>query len=853
MALPSGTELGPYKILSTLGAGGMGEVYRARDERLAREVAIKVLPSGLAHDPERMRRFEHEARAVGTLNHPHILAVYDTGRHHGSPYVVSELLEGQTLRERMAGGALPLRKAIEIAVQIARGLAAAHEKGIVHRDLKPENVFVTNDGLVKILDFGLAKLMQVEAGDKSESPTQTRHTDPGTVLGTAGYMSPEQVRGAPVDHRSDIFSFGAILYEMLTGKRAFTKETSAETMTAILREDPPQLTATNPALPPALERIVVHCLEKHPQERFASARDVAFDLESLSDKSGPATARALAGVARPGRRALLTAGGLATLAAAAVAFWVGQRTSDHPQPKYQQLSFGHGHVFRARFSSDGGSVLYSARWNGAPARIFSLRLDLQIEQPLGFEGLLVGVAVGDLAFLRSDGTLLRAPLVGGGVREVAKDVDLADWSSDGTRFAIARRAGAKYTLEYPIGTILHDTAGAFDEIRISPDGARVAFTMSPSAGVVGGWIGTADATGVKRLTKDPLLIPTSLAWSPDGREVWFTATAGGRKDFSIYAVSPSGSLREMLRTGYSPELQATFRDGRALLSLGQSRQEIAGLAPGASVERNLSLRGLSQSWDLAEDGRRYLIGDEVDGGGTASAFLGHLDGSPPVRLGEGRPNSISPDGRSVLAWKNSAEGIGTGLAVLPTGAGEPRDVPRGTLRSYLDARYLPDGRRLLLSASEQDKPRRLFVQDLPDGVPKPITPEGVFTEYPFTTPDGAWVPAGSDYNVAPYLLYPIAGGEPRPIHGLEKGDQPIRFSADGGRLFIRYGQRDRTKARIALLDLATGRKQPWRVLSPADPAGVAAITYAYVTPDGRAYVYDYTRTLSDLFLVEGLR
>jgi Tol biopolymer transport system component len=357
---------------------------------------------------------------------------------------------------------------------------------------------------------------------------------------------------------------------------------------------------------------------------------------------------------------------------------------------------------------------------------------------------------------------------------------------------------------------------------------------------------------VKRLTKGALLIPVSLVWSPDGKEIWFTATAAGRNDFSVYAVSPSGSLREMLRTGYVPELQATFGDGRVLLSLGQFRMEVAGLAPGESVERNLSLRGRSQSGDLAEDGRRYVISDEVDSSGE-SAFVGHMDGTPLVRLGEGSPNSISPDGRSVLAWKNSAEGRRTGLAELPTGAGEPRDLPRGTVRSYLDARFLPDGRHLLLSASEQDKPRRLFVQDLPDGVPKPITPEGVFTEYAFTTPDGAWVPAGTDYEASPYLLYPINGGEPRPIPGLEKGDQPIRFSADGRRLFVRYGRQDLTKARIALLDLTTGRKQPWKVLSPADPAGVHFISHPYVTPDGRAYVYNYYRLLSDLFLVEGLK
>ena len=243
MALQPGTKLGPYSILSPLGAGGMGEVYRARDPRLQRDVAVKVLPPEFSQDPERLRRFEQEARSASALNHPHILAVYDLGTHDGAPFLVSELLEGESLRERLRAGALPVRKAVEIAAQIARGLAAAHEKGIVHRDLKPENVFLTKDGRVKILDFGLAKLIHPETSQSklAAAPTQGASTDAGMVLGTVGYMSPEQVRGLPADFRSDIFALGAILYEMLAGKRAFQRDSAADTMSAILRDDPPDL------------------------------------------------------------------------------------------------------------------------------------------------------------------------------------------------------------------------------------------------------------------------------------------------------------------------------------------------------------------------------------------------------------------------------------------------------------------------------------------------------------------------------------------------------------------------------------------------------------------------------------
>ena len=288
MSLISGTKLGPYEIVAPVGAGGMGEVYRARDSRLERDVAVKVLPASFSSDADRLRRFEQEARAVAALNHPNILAIYDIGTHDGAPYLVSELLEGETLRDRLGGGALPPRKVVDYAVQIANGLAAAHEKGIVHRDLKPENLFITKDGRVKILDFGLAKLARPEEGPGGEStaPTTPTMTDPGVVLGTVGYMSPEQVRGKPADQRSDIFALGAILYEMLSGQRAFHRESSVETMSAILKEEPPELSAINRNISPALERVVSHCLEKSPEQRFQSARDLAFNLGAVSGISG---------------------------------------------------------------------------------------------------------------------------------------------------------------------------------------------------------------------------------------------------------------------------------------------------------------------------------------------------------------------------------------------------------------------------------------------------------------------------------------------------------------------------------------------------------------------------------------
>src|SRR6266542_177589 len=291
MSIAAATRLGPYEIIAPVGAGGMGEVYRARDTRLGRDVAVKVLPSSYADNKERLQRFEQEACAAGALNHPNILIVHDIGSHDDAPYVVSELLEGETLRQRTTGAALAQRRVVDYALQIAHGLAAAHDKGIVHRDLKPENLFVTKDGRIKILDFGLAKLTGAADSGQSQSdiPTRRVDTDPGKVMGTVGYMSPEQVRGRPADHLSDIFSLGAILYEMLAGKRAFRVESAVETMNAILKEDPLELSQTNQNIAPALERVVDHCLEKNPEERFQSARDLAFALEALSGSTSVST------------------------------------------------------------------------------------------------------------------------------------------------------------------------------------------------------------------------------------------------------------------------------------------------------------------------------------------------------------------------------------------------------------------------------------------------------------------------------------------------------------------------------------------------------------------------------------
>ena len=381
MALSPGTRLGVYEIVGPLGSGGMGEVYEARDSSLRRDVAIKLLPATFARDPDRLRRFTKEAQACAALNHPNILSIFQVDELNGEPYIVSEFLEGQTLRDATRDGPLPVRRAIDNGIQIARGLAAAHCKGIIHRDLKPENIFVTKDGRVKILDFGLAKL--AERDDPADSPTLTAGTEAGAVLGTAGYMSPEQVRGESIDQRSDIFSFGVVLYEMMAGRRAFLRKTGAETMAAILKEDPPPPDAAR-ELSPTLSRILQHCLEKEPAARFQSAQDLAFALESLSGLSPNQTK--MSATAQPGPRwrkhPALAASLLGALALGAL---LHARFTHSSNPQWNQLTFSKGMISTARFAPDGQTVVYSAAWNGRPFEIYATRPESPESRSLGLQ------------------------------------------------------------------------------------------------------------------------------------------------------------------------------------------------------------------------------------------------------------------------------------------------------------------------------------------------------------------------------------------------------------------------------------------------------------------------------------
>jgi Tol biopolymer transport system component len=859
MSLVTGVRLGPYEIVAPIGAGGMGEVYRARDERIGRDVAVKVLPAEFAADSDRLSRFELEARAAGQLNHPNILTVFDVGTHEGAPYIVTELLEGETLRERLRSGGPPNRKAVEIAVQIAHGLAAAHEKGIVHRDLKPENLFVTTDGHVKILDFGLAKLRPgARLTGREPAPTVVGGTEPGFVMGTVAYMSPEQVRGEGVDHRSDIFSLGVVLYEMLSGAKAFHRDSAVETMNAILKEEPPELTTLDPKAPAGLARVVQHCLEKHPGDRFQSARDLAFDLQALTAPSGSIGARAVALPERKRRIRLVAAGAaLLFIAFVAGAFFVGRNVglSASPSlPTFQQITFRPQAIFKARFAPDGQTVVYSAATEGNVPELFMLRPEYPEPQPLGLPQthLLAISSQGELAVITNArivgwrscvGTLARVPLGGAGPRAIAEHVSDADWSPDGTELAVIR-TGARDRLEYPIGTVLLELSGALSHVRVSPRGDRLALFEHPSHSDDRGWVVTVDRTGKRTVLAGEYKSLEGLAWSPTGEEVFFTAgSAGGYGSYVAYAVDLAGRTRVAVRSAGGVGVHDVSRAGRWLVTRDERAIGIRARAPGASAERDLSF--LDGSWDpiLSPDGRTVLF-TEVSApvGGNYSFYMRGTDGSPVVRLGDGKAQDISPDGRCILAITQAP----LQLVIYPTGTGEKRTLERGSLVGYRFATWFPDGQHILVCGTEEGKAPGCYAQDVSGGVPRPVTPEG---ERGLVSPDGrhvvVWTPGDAP------AIYGVDGSGPEAVPSTSWDDVPIRWSADGRSLMLM--PYEKTHGRIERVDLSSGKRELVLEFSPFERSGVLFVGAGSVADDPTVYAYQYFRLRSTLFLVEGAR
>jgi Tol biopolymer transport system component len=852
MTIEAGTRIGPYEVVAPIGSGGMGEVYRARDTRLGRDVAVKVLPPVFARDPMRLQRFDQEARAVAALSHPNILSVHDVGTHDGTPYLVTELLDGQSLRDRLEGGRPSPRRAAEIALEVARGLAAAHERGIVHRDLKPANVFITRDGRVKILDFGLAKELELEGAAEGDTMS-TPHTMPGAVIGTMGYMSPEQVRGEPADPRSDIFSFGALYYEMLMGRSPFRRETAPETMTAILREEPDELSSTIEHLSPAVDRIVRRCLEKMPERRFQSASDLAFAIQSLSEPSGAAPP--FVSPVRRRRWAPLAGMAGAVLLAASVGYLAAPRgKAAHEDPRFAQLTFRRGYVRTARFTPDGQTVVYGGMWDGRPMRVFTGRTDSLAASSLGIgDADLLAVSSGaELAVAMNrtfpvtwvpTGTLARVPLLGGTPREVLDTVTDADWAPDGSALAVSRRVGGHFQLEYPIGKVLYENSGYIDYVRFSRDGKRIAFMDHPLFGDDRGSVGVTDLEGHVRKLTDEWPTQQGLAWSPDGREVWFTA-AGDQGTSALRAVDLDGHGRVLLRSFHRLKLQDVSPTGRVLVCTEDITSDIIAGGIGEGEGPNLSSFKWSALMDLSADGRTVAI-DEFNAGTAIvySIFLRHTDGSPPVNLAEGAVRGLSPDGRWVMAI---TPGVPDSLRLIPTGAGEPVPLPGAGLVDQNGA-WFPDSKRVLRLAARAGEGVRTWVQDVAARTPPvAITDENTIGQ--IVSPDGTAILARK--SGAGYVIIPVKGGEAQAVPAVAADESVAQWLNDGRSLLVyRSGA---VKAEVDKVDILTGKRSHWVDIAPADATGVLAVRSIYFTRDGKRYAYEVRRVFADLFAVDGL-
>jgi Tol biopolymer transport system component/predicted Ser/Thr protein kinase len=870
-----GRTISHYRVLGKLGGGGMGVVFKAEDTKLGRIVALKFLPEEVSRDQQALLRFQREARAASALNHPHICTIYEVGEDQGENFIAMEFLEGETLKHRIEGKPLKLDQILDLGIQIADALDAAHSKGIVHRDIKPANIFVSPRGQAKVLDFGLAKLVaepRHAAVGVSAAPTVGTHlTSPGSAVGTVAYMSPEQARGEELDARSDLFSFGVVLYEMATGKQAFSGTTSAVIFHAILEKIPASVRALNPNLPPKLDEIVGKLLEKDLEMRYQTAAELRADLKRLKRDSDSSRAAAVATesgtvvaaaapVARPraaaGRWAL-SAGAVVALALVAGAFVVGRRMSETPPPLYHLLTYRRGTIRMARFAPDGQTIVYSAAWEGKPTDVFTTRVGSPESRSLGVPGAeILGISsTGELALsldsrqiknMVFNGTLARMPLVGGAPRQMLEDVNWADWSPDGNSMAVVRNLGGKDRLEYPIGKTLYETSGWISHPRISRRGDQVAFIDHPVQGDTIGSIAVVDTSGIKKnLTKDAPGGAMGLAWSPSGDEIWYTAATVGI-DRALYAVTPSGRQRLVARVPADLSIQDTWRDGTVLLGRDNWRRGIIAKAPGQETEHDLTWLDWSYPASLSADGKSLLFREEGEAGGsTYAVYIRNTDGSAAVRLGDGSSLALSPDGKWALSTRGDRP---TDLFLVPTGPGEAKLLSQGTI-NHSAAVWFPEGGKFLFSGAEPGKGARLYVQDVQGGQPHPVTPEGINVLYFALSRDGKTVAAAAADEKS--YLYPIGGGSPRPIPGMAAGEVPIVWGADGNTLFVyRPGE---LPAKVYRLDLTTGQRKLWHELMPPDPAGVEYVGPILPTPDGKAYVYGYRRLLSDLYLVEGLK
>jgi eukaryotic-like serine/threonine-protein kinase len=856
-----GKSLRSYRIEAKLGAGGMGVVYKAVDTRLGRTVAIKILSTTVSN-ADRERRFVQEAKTASSLNHPNIVTIYDidTQEVDGNPiqYIAMEYVAGDTLDQLIARKALRVRDVLKYAVQMADALAAAHAAGVVHRDLKPANVIVSQQGLVKILDFGLAKL---SAPAEADAFAETLHgegtpiTEIGTILGTVAYMSPEQAESKEVDARSDIFSFGSVLYEMSTGQRAFSGGSKLSSLSAVLYKDPLPASQTVPEIPPELDRIIARCLKKDPERRWQTMADVKVALEELRDemdssKTGAMSAAPVARKPLPGSRwtaVKLLAGIVLGLALGLVSGISYEQKFFRPEPpSFQRLTFRRGDVTSAKFAP-GENVVYSAEWDGTPSTLFAAQPGNREARPLELPSARV-LAIsprGEMAILLGGedvGTLARVPFGGGAPREILEGVSGADWGPDGESLTVVRALNGHFRLEYPVGTVLYETESRPPLMpRVSTDGKLVAFfDFDPEVGDYG--LCVVGPNRPRQVLSRGWRSIGALNWSPDNREVWFSGGQPG-SDPALYAVTLSGAQRLISQTGGMIVMQDVARDGRVLLSTVNSRLGILYFPPNGAAPRDLAWLDSSLLYELSNDAQSLLFVELSNGQGRNSAiYLRKADGSAAVRLGYGNRPSLSPDGKWVACIHHDVDR--SGLMLLPTGPGESK-FPKIEGIHFDGVEWFPDNKRILFTGNQTGRPTRSWMYDPEQNKFTPLTAEG--TRGTRVSPDGQSFITVDAHKL---LLSPLGGGPSKAIIDLQPGESAVRWSPDGRYLYLQ--QREPASIRISRLEVATRRKEPWMVVRVPEP-GAQFFGQLALSADGKTCATTFQRDLANLFLVKGLK
>jgi Tol biopolymer transport system component/predicted Ser/Thr protein kinase len=860
--------------MTPLGAGGMGEVYRAKDTRLGRDVAIKVLPARFSSSPELRERFEREARAISSLNHARICTLHDVGHQDGVDFLVMEYLEGESLAEKLLKGALPLRDTLRIGMEVCEALDVAHRAGIVHRDLKPANIMLTKSG-AKLMDFGLAKASAASGGANRTAPLLSAAetisgpspisplTGAGQVIGTIQYMSPEQIEGKEADARSDVFALGAVFYEMATGRRPFEGKSQISVASAILEKDPAPIRQLQPLTPPAFERVVSTCLQKNPEERFQSARDIRLELQWIAENPIAETKPGQAPAANRSLSLLPWALAGALAIATSTGAWLYHRNVGSAAiPTYKQLTFERGFVYAARFAPDGRSVVYSASWDGQPLQIYSTDPGSPESRALNLlnstlfaasaKDLAISIGCRDRYIGDCQGTLALVPISGGAPRELAEEVVAADWTSDGSEMAIVRHTEGKYRVEYPRGKVIYESHKPLGFVRIAPDGKSLAIAQSVGEWGDAGRLFVLDANG-KQITHSQMYVSLEgVAWPPSGEEVWLAGTTDAGWADAIYALRMNGQERIVLRLPGMVRLHDISRDGAALLSKDLWRSDIMYRGASDKSERSLSWLDYAQLRDITDDGNMVSIADWGQAAGASGlAFVRKTDGSAAVKLGAWDEPVLSPDGTRVLAVEGVT--VGTGKpSVVPIGVGEIQKFEVAEIQNVQSMGWMPDGKSFYYGADDGHG-FRMYLQDLAGGKPRAVTPVITVKSYYFEThlvsPDGKFLFARDTSGKA--KLYPVAGGEPQDLAGLMPEDVWMTWTKDGREAYVFHDEK--TSATVYRLDVTSGKRQLVAKVAPVDPAGVTSISNVLYTPDGKAYAYSDTQELSELFIVAGVK